>query len=204
MDRDEICTPVLIVGAGPVGMTFALLLARMGVPHLILDQKRAMSYYPKSRALNVRSLEIFRQCGIEDEVHAAIPFDRTRNFASGPSLVSPDLKLTPFGLGALDRSPLSPSTGCLCPQDWMEPIIYRRLRSSANSTFWLDATVEAVSQDNTAVRAVVRLGDRAKPVIVRADYLVDARPPFLPVTAGVECQGCWSDARMKFPDHNRG
>lgn len=36
---------------------------------------------------------------------------------------------------------------------------------------------------------------------LRADYLVDARPTFLPVTAAVECQGCWSDARMKFPDH---
>jgi len=174
MDRDDIHTPVLIVGAGPVGMTLALLLARMGVPHLIVDQRRVMSYYPKSRALNVRSLEIFRQCGIEKEIYAAVPFGQTRNFAAGPSLVSPDLKLTPFGLGALERSPLSPSTGCLCPQDWMEPIIYRRLRASANSTLWLDATVEALIQDEGGVRASVRLGDRARPMTVRADYLVAA------------------------------
>ena len=33
------------------------------------------------------------------------------------------------------------------------------------------------------------------------DYLISPRPTFHPVWSEVECRGCWSDTRMKYPDH---
>lgn len=63
--------PVLIVGAGPVGMVAALALARQGVPSVLVDQGFETSVHPKLDYVNARSMEFFRQLGIADDVRAA-------------------------------------------------------------------------------------------------------------------------------------
>lgn len=64
-------TPVLIVGAGPVGMVAALALARQGVPCVLADQGFETSVHPKLDYVNARSMEFFRELGIADDVRAA-------------------------------------------------------------------------------------------------------------------------------------
>jgi 2-polyprenyl-6-methoxyphenol hydroxylase-like FAD-dependent oxidoreductase len=61
-------TPVLIVGAGPTGLVLALWLTRSGVPVRIID--KVVEPGTTSRALGVqaRTLELYRQLGIADEV----------------------------------------------------------------------------------------------------------------------------------------
>lgn len=56
---------VLVVGAGPVGLTAGLLFQRLGVNALVVDRRSTMNRHPKARNLNVRSAEIFRALGIE-------------------------------------------------------------------------------------------------------------------------------------------
>ena len=63
--------PVLIVGAGPVGMVTALALARQGVPCVLVDQGFETSVHPKLDYVNARSMEFFRQLGIAGDVRAA-------------------------------------------------------------------------------------------------------------------------------------
>ncbi|GAA1881002.1 FAD-dependent monooxygenase [Asanoa iriomotensis] len=63
--------PVLIVGAGPVGMVAALALARHGVPSVLVDQSFETSDHPKLDYVNARSMEFLRQLGIADDVRAA-------------------------------------------------------------------------------------------------------------------------------------
>ncbi|WNV82689.1 FAD-dependent monooxygenase [Umezawaea sp. Da 62-37] len=64
-------TQVLIVGAGPTGLTLACDLARRGVPHRIVE--RASSYFPGSRGdgLQPRTLEVFEDLGVLDAIMAA-------------------------------------------------------------------------------------------------------------------------------------
>lgn len=57
--------PVLIVGAGPVGLMAATLLARQNVPSLIVERRTARATAPKAHALNPRSLEVCRSAGVD-------------------------------------------------------------------------------------------------------------------------------------------
>src|SRR5882757_8999458 len=56
-------TPVLIVGAGPVGMTMACELARYGVPLRIVDKAAARTDKSKALVLWSRTLELLDRGG---------------------------------------------------------------------------------------------------------------------------------------------
>jgi 2-polyprenyl-6-methoxyphenol hydroxylase-like FAD-dependent oxidoreductase len=64
-------TPVAIVGAGPVGLSMALALARQGVRTTLLERKQTTSSASKAPGIHVRTREIFRQWQVEDRFLAA-------------------------------------------------------------------------------------------------------------------------------------
>jgi 2-polyprenyl-6-methoxyphenol hydroxylase-like FAD-dependent oxidoreductase len=64
-------TDVLIVGAGPVGLTLAVDLGRRGVRCTLIEKKPAPEFLPKMERCNARTMEIFRRMGIADQIRAA-------------------------------------------------------------------------------------------------------------------------------------
>lgn len=64
-------TDVLIVGAGPTGLTLALDLARWGAAVRIVDKSPAHPRTSRAKGPNPRSLEILADLGVVDEVLAA-------------------------------------------------------------------------------------------------------------------------------------
>ena len=68
MNHDEETPPVLIIGAGPTGLTAAVELSRIGIAVRIVD--RALEPSTTSRALGVqaRTLELLRPRGVTDEM----------------------------------------------------------------------------------------------------------------------------------------
>lgn len=64
-------TPVAIVGAGPVGLSLALGLARQGVRSVVVERKARTSERSKAPAIQQRTREVFRQWGVEDRFVAA-------------------------------------------------------------------------------------------------------------------------------------
>lgn len=69
--------PVVIAGAGPVGLTLALELERHGVQTLIVERNETTTRHPKMDITNGRSMELFRRLGVADRLRAiAIPGHR--------------------------------------------------------------------------------------------------------------------------------
>lgn len=60
--------PVIIVGAGPVGLTLSIELSRYGINHLVLTDGVATSSHPKCNTTNARSMEHFRRLGLAKEI----------------------------------------------------------------------------------------------------------------------------------------
>lgn len=57
-------TPVLIVGAGPVGAVLALELAHHNVPSIVVERSVRPSRHPKMDYVNGRSMELLRRLGL--------------------------------------------------------------------------------------------------------------------------------------------
>lgn len=102
-------TPVCIVGAGPVGLCLSLLLARSNIPSTILERRTSLfgdtltddsatselksnvPPHPRAHVLNSRTMEIFREMGLESEVRAlAPPLSQWSDFRYCESLVGED------------------------------------------------------------------------------------------------------------------
>lgn len=62
MERDR----VVISGAGPTGLTTALLLAKYGVPSVVLERGVSLPQHPKAHCINQRTMEVFR--GVSGDV----------------------------------------------------------------------------------------------------------------------------------------
>ncbi len=73
-------TDVLIVGAGPVGLTLAIDLGQKGVRCTLIERKEAPEFLPKMERCNARTMEIFRRMGLSQKIRkagldAAVPMD---------------------------------------------------------------------------------------------------------------------------------
>ncbi len=64
-------TQVIIVGAGPVGLTLAIDLGLRGIRCMLVEQKVEPQFLPKMERCNARSMEMFRRIGLADELRAA-------------------------------------------------------------------------------------------------------------------------------------
>ena len=85
-------TDVLIVGAGPVGLTLALDLGRRGVHCTLIERNSEHSRLPKMERCNARTMEIYRRLGVVDAVRqAGLPCAAPMDVFLTPSLAEAPL-----------------------------------------------------------------------------------------------------------------
>src|SRR5690242_14566935 len=61
-------TDVLIVGAGPTGLALAVQLIRYGIDFIVIDRKETTTPYSKAIGVQARTLEIYDQIGLANEL----------------------------------------------------------------------------------------------------------------------------------------
>ncbi len=64
-------TEVVIVGAGPVGLTLAVDLGRRGIRCTLVEKKPGPEFLPKMERCNARTMEMFRRIGLSERIRAA-------------------------------------------------------------------------------------------------------------------------------------
>ncbi|MEE8444604.1 MAG: FAD-dependent monooxygenase [Alphaproteobacteria bacterium] len=164
--------PVLIVGAGPVGMAVAAELGRAGVDCLIVEQGDGTLDHPRASAINSRTMEFCRRWGIADEVRAVgTPADYPHT-----SLVVTSLR--GFEIARIDRPthggggaplPHTPERPQRCNQIWFNPVLRDVMASQDSVDFRLNCRLEAIAPTPKGWRATVT--DLARGV----EQTVDAR-----------------------------
>ncbi|MER6271414.1 FAD-dependent monooxygenase [Streptomyces sp900105755] len=161
--------PVLIVGGGPVGLTARALLGRWGVPSLLVEKHRELSPFPRSRLVNVRSMEIFRRLGVADRITAdafAPEYGRVR---FRDTLCAPDFAGAAM-VGVRAAVAQSPVVGVVTSQDRLEPT----LLAAAGGEVRFGTGLVALEEDAEGVVAVLADGTRGARTRVRARYVVAA------------------------------
>jgi 2-polyprenyl-6-methoxyphenol hydroxylase-like FAD-dependent oxidoreductase len=154
---------VLVVGAGPVGLTAAAELRRRGVSVRIVDASSQHNVSTKALGLQARTLELFERLGVvEAAVARGLP---VRRF----NIMSEEHRIAKFDLGGLD----SPYPYLLMlPQNTTEEILRDRLGEFGTQ---VERGVELVgfTQDADGVDAVLRRADGHSEHL-RADWMVAA------------------------------
>lgn len=111
MTIQSIDTPVLIVGAGPAGLSLALNLARQGIASHIVDRRRERSQHPRAHYVNTRTMELFQLWGFEDDLRAEMFPEEFMYF--------PMIEMI-GGISAEERARISPSITISVAQDVVE------------------------------------------------------------------------------------
>ena len=120
--------PVIVVGAGPVGLALAGDLGWRGVPCILLEQTDGSIYQPKMDGVNVRTMEFCRRWGIAERVRscaypAFYPQDMVYLTAFGGYELGREAFLTPSGGAEERRLGASPESRYRCPQNLFDPIL---------------------------------------------------------------------------------
>src|SRR6516225_9497593 len=167
--------PVLISGGGPVGLTASLLLSQHGVPSLLVERHPATALTPKARGINARTMEIFRQCGIEVAVRAAgLAEGRLGLIVWTESLAGREIERRVPGRAAAKNMAVTPLRNCLCAQDDLEPVIRRFAEAAGAGHLRFNTEMTSFSQDVSGVTG--RLTDRVSGAESRfaAHFLISA------------------------------
>src|SRR5262245_498401 len=167
--------PVLIVGGGIVGLATAMFLAQHGVRSLAIERLRASSPLPRAGHFHLRTIELFRSAGIEQEVRR----QSERDFVPEGAIIAMDSlagrKLADIipGLNVGVDDMLTPARRMFINQPGLEDILRRRA-NEVGATVHAGCELVALAQAADSVTATVRDVETGTERRIRARYVVGA------------------------------
>lgn len=157
-------TEVLIVGAGPVGLSLAAQFLRYGIDFIIVDKKAGCTEESRALVVQARTLEIYDQIGLAQQAvsHGQI----VRNAVLlHDGHTSAKVDFSEFGAG------LSPFPFPLIfEQSKNEHLLYDHLRANGKEVLW-NTALEGLTQSEGGVTAGLR-GFNGEAVSIQSQFLV--------------------------------
>ena len=168
---------VVIIGAGPVGLSAALVLGRAGVRCLLLERREEFSRYPKANGVHARTMEIFREWGVVKPIRdltAGMPDEVTIAWMTRLNGIEIGLMST----GDADDSgrvvdQQSPENMSVAGQHMFEPILAAAAEAMEGVTIKLGCEVVELSQADDSVSVVYTDQTGVEQTVV-AQYVIGA------------------------------
>ncbi|MDH6281078.1 FAD-dependent monooxygenase [Prescottella agglutinans] len=168
-------TPVLIVGAGPVGLATAYVLGMHGVRSTVCEQYESINPHPRAHVVNTRSMELLRAWGIADSIATDAVDPRWmlnivwRTTVAGEELGRINLAAGPQANveRRLDASPVMVTS---CAQDRVQQHLLDAVRRQGLATVRYGTRVTSV--EDTGDRVDVAVESSSGTEKLHADYLV--------------------------------
>src|SRR6195256_740148 len=157
---------VLIVGAGPVGLTLAIDLAWRGIEVTVVETRgRAAPPEPKCNHVAARTMEIFRRLGLSEKVrNAGLPADYPHDIAYRTTFTGQELARIPIPCRR-DRFTMTDGPDCNWPtpepphrinQIFLEPTLFEHAAAQPCIKIINRTSVEDVVVSDMSASALLR------------------------------------------------
>jgi 2,4-dichlorophenol 6-monooxygenase len=175
---DVVETDVLVIGSGPAGASAALMLSTLGIGNILITKYRWTANSPRAHLTNQRALEVFRDLGIEDQVHR----DASEHKLIGDTVVCTSLageeigRIHTWGTHPSREADYQLASPCLSvdiPQNYLEPILVRNATARGTQTRFSTEYV-SLEQDDDGVGVRVRDRLTGREYVIRAKYVIGA------------------------------
>jgi putative polyketide hydroxylase len=175
VDGDGTTTPVLIVGGGLTGLSTALFLSWHGVQPLLVERHPDLLIHPRARGFNQRTVELFRQVGLEPAIRAAsfAGGDDFRWIAVRAEKLSSEHEPAAEAEEGDEMRTLSPAPFAPINQDKLE-VILRGKAEELGADIRFSTELMSLNQDESGATALLKDRKTGAEQTVRADYVVAA------------------------------
>ena len=169
-------TPVLIVGGALTGLSSAVFLAWHGVPCVVVERHPDLLIHPRLRGLTPRTVELYRQVGLEPAIRAA-SYASNEQFewiAVRAETLASETYLPAVERGEVDETEsASPCAFGAIDQDRLEMLLRERARELGADIRFATELV-SFEQDDGGVTALLWDRRTGAEHALRADYLIAA------------------------------
>jgi 2-polyprenyl-6-methoxyphenol hydroxylase-like FAD-dependent oxidoreductase len=173
---------VLIVGAGPVGLTLAIDLAQRGMDVLVAETRhRGEPPNVKCNHVSARSMEIFRRLGVARALRdTGLPADYPNDVAYRTTFTGEELSRIPIpsrrdrytATGGPDTWWPTPEPPHRINQIYLEPVLFAHAEGTPGVRILNRTRIDDFMQDADGVRATGIHLDTDEELQVRCDYLI--------------------------------
>jgi 2-polyprenyl-6-methoxyphenol hydroxylase-like FAD-dependent oxidoreductase len=179
---EHLDSSVLIIGAGPVGVTLALDLASRGVDVTVVEARhRGEPPSVKCNHISARSMEIFRRLGVVERIrNAGLPADYPNDISYRTTTTGVELSRIPIparenrytATGGPDTWWPTPEPPHRCNQIFFEPILIEAAYAAPRIRMLNRTRADDFEQDDNGVTVVLTDLESGKAFSLRARYLV--------------------------------